>query len=510
LIGTGEAQALQRAVACAMQSLRKKVASFSNLSLQSGSPRSPVSNEGSASKASPTLAEEGFLLAADIGTLACREEFIAPFSLPSEALAFSPTPSLVISSFENGDQERNIHCNTELQANEQARLAALQQRACTHGLTFELSVATMATRFLSHARMDVKRALKAMQATQEWRQSYFKDGPIQSDDVLEDMAHGVAYFTGRDFALHPALVVRGSRIPRQWYKQNRIDKLIRLLVFCMEYFLRYMVVPGRVENLSVIVDLKSVGVGQVSLSALKEVHKVLGNHYVGRVSRFYAVNMPAAFSMFAGVAKSLLSDRQRQKLQILKDVAMLRQSFATYQLEEDLGGSQPVATQFFPFPLQAGPFYVGAGEPDGAAVPKVHRVLTARGAIGRLWDPTKSRAENESIEYTDEAPDILAQCSQAREQPQQVCSVPSDGQTVVMVASEGAASAKQEDPMLRMLSSKPCSTIAITDASTQSGSQELFGVDEVSPTPPLSMEGGAGAGGGGRGFFSEFGFCRCW
>lgn len=36
----------------------------------------------------------------------------------------------------------------------------------------------------------------------------------------------------------------------------------------MEYMLRYLVVPGRVENLCVIVDMKGVGLSQVARCAL--------------------------------------------------------------------------------------------------------------------------------------------------------------------------------------------------------------------------------------------------
>merc|ERR1719245_386100 len=104
----------------------------------------------------------------------------------------------------------------------------------------------------------------------------------------------------------------------------------------MEYMLRYMVVPGRVENLCVIVDLKGLSLSQVSLSALSEVYKVMSYHYSGRVFRFYIANVPSALSMIAGTAKCLLTDRQKQKLVCLKDTQELKKYFALHQLEEDL------------------------------------------------------------------------------------------------------------------------------------------------------------------------------
>jgi len=341
----------------------------------------------------------GFLSIPEPEALACKRENIATFTLPAEALKYEPNPDVVTVLFRNGDRERQIHCNTELRADELEQLAALQQAAQACRGAFFPSVTAMATRFLSTARGHVKKALKLMQATQEWRQHYFTDGPLRDDSVLEDMAHGIVYFSGRDNALRPALVVRGCRIPQQWYKERRVDKLVRLLVFCMEYMLRYMVVPGRVENLVVLVDLRGLSFSQVSISALGEVYKVMSNHYAGRAFRFYVCNLPHALHFFAGLAKSLLTDRQRQKLVVLDDVSELRQHFATHQLEQDLGGWRPQITQFYPFPLQAGPFDSGSEQgPDGAAAQDMHEVMTPYMAMCRLWDPSRSREDNVVLE----------------------------------------------------------------------------------------------------------------
>lgn len=269
----------------------------------------------------------------------------------------------------------------------------------------------MATRFLSSARTDVKKAMKSMQATQEWRSAYFRDGPLRDESILEDLNLGIVYFSGRDSELRPTLVVRACRIPQQWYKEKRVDRLIRLLVFCMEYMLRYMLVPGRIENLCVIVDLKGIGFSQVSVGALSDVYKVMSHHYSGRVFRFFIANLPTCLSMIAGMAKALLTDRQKQKLVVLRDVKELQKHFALHQLEDDLGGSRPCFSEFYPFPLQAGPFECGfAGGADQLAVPYVYKALKADAVIGRLWNPEKSWEDNVCIELDAEAEPILEAC----------------------------------------------------------------------------------------------------
>eukprot|EP00913_Durusdinium_trenchii_P032101 g30061.t1 len=135
------------------------------------------------------------------------------------------------------------------------------------------------------------------------------------------MSHGFAYFVGRDRALRPALVFRASRVPEQWRKDYDVDRLLRVLIFCMEVMLRFMLVPG---------------------------------------FRFYVCNVPRMLMAISHVAKNLLTERQKLKVRVLSDVCELLEDFAPHQLELDLGGSRPLAKTFLPFPLGPGPFYPGS------------------------------------------------------------------------------------------------------------------------------------------------------
>mmetsp|Transcript_110015 Transcript_110015/g.350392 ORF Transcript_110015/g.350392 Transcript_110015/m.350392 type:complete len:604 (+) Transcript_110015:90-1901(+) len=353
----------------------------------------------------------GFRTVPEIPSMECPELWQAPHSLPIDCLDYEPSSEAVVTNFKNGDQERKIHNNIELSASEIERLQGMREESKATGQEFYPSVTAMATRFLSRARMDPRKAVKLMQETHDWRKDFFKDGPIPAESVNEDMAHGIVYFIGRDFALRPAIVIRANRIPQQWYKEKRIDKFIRMLIFCMEYFLRYMVVPGRVENLNVIVDLASLGISQVPLSALGEVYKVMSHHYIGRVYKFFVCNISLGLSTIAGMAKGFLTDRQKQKLNMLDDPTELRKEFALNQLETDLGGTRPKVTKFFPFPLAAGPFTAGyAGPSLTDSCPNGHELLSLSGAIGRLWDPKLTAEQNRRLEYTGHAAEILERC----------------------------------------------------------------------------------------------------
>mmetsp|Transcript_24949 Transcript_24949/g.57942 ORF Transcript_24949/g.57942 Transcript_24949/m.57942 type:complete len:494 (-) Transcript_24949:155-1636(-) len=327
----------------------------------------------------------GFKTVPEVKSLVVADENIAPFSLPQEVLSYTPEGLVVVHTFKNGDKERKIHCNRELEQKELQGLRVLRKLAANSA--FFPSLTTMATRYISRARGDEKKAFKLLEETQKWRATFFEKGPVTDKQVFDDMQHGIMYFTGRDLELRPTIVIRACRIPPQWYKENKIDTVLRLLIFCMEYMLRYMVYPGRVENNNVIVDLKGLGISQVPIGALRDIYGIMSHHYMGRVYKFYICNMSMVLGTIAGAVKGLLTDRQKQKLVFVDKIPDLLKDFAAHHLEQDLGGTRPVIKEkFFPFPLQPGPFKPGTSGPDRAAIPNVHEIFTEFGVSGRLYD----------------------------------------------------------------------------------------------------------------------------
>lgn len=351
---------------------------------------------------------DGFATIQEESPLVCSEANIAPFTLPIEAFTFTPDEDMIISKFKNGDKERKIYCNISLFDEEQQQMEQLKKDIKSEGFYLLPSVGIMAGRFLSRARGDAGKAVGLMQATQEWRLDYFKEGPVMDSQVADDLRLGIVYFCGRDRGLRPTIIIRANRVPAQWYKEKAVDRLIRLLIFCMEYMIRYMVVPGIIENNCLVVDLKGLGISQVPFSALSQVYAVMSHHYIGRVFRFYVCNMTSSLRTIAGMVTSLLTDRQKQKLVLLDNLKDLQKEYALHQLEEDLGGTRPVIREFFPFPMQAGPFDAGCTTgADPKAVPGAYKLLSEAGARGNIWDPAKTAEENRSLEFTPEAYDFF-------------------------------------------------------------------------------------------------------
>ena len=323
--------------------------------------------------------------------LKVEPEHLAAFTLPEEAFDFEPAGEDVFLKLSSGILERRLHSNVTFTEEEETALQNLRQEARRSGKRFSPEICNEATRYLSATRGNHTKALSLMEATENWRRSYFKDGPLDSADLAEDMRHGFAYFVGRDRALRPALVFRASRVPEKWRKDFDIDRLLRVLIFCMEVMLRFMLVPGKVETSCLIVDLQDVSIKDIPVSLLREIHQLFTAHYPCRGFRFYVCNVPRMLTAISHVAKSLLTERQKLKVRVVGDVRELLEDFAPHQLEQDLGGSRSLATTFLPFPLGPGPFYPGSA-PRLSPVINLHKASDLEEAREEL-ERTRCHAE---------------------------------------------------------------------------------------------------------------------
>jgi len=353
--------------------------------------------------------QDGFASVPEGLTIDLDDKLVAPFSLPQEALSYEPAPEVIVHRFKNGETERKIYNNTKLKDDELEQLQELRKKA--EGKTFQPCICVMAARYIDLARGNADEALDAMSASQDWRHSYFATA-MRTEKLAKDLEHGILYFIGRDQCLRPTLIFRVRRIPQQWRQDKSINaRVLDMFVFCLEYFLRYMIVPGRVEGLNFVADLSGMSVSQIPVDNVRQLLKIIRAHYCGRLFRFYIVNLPMTLKMLVHVAKTMITERQAAKLTILNNPEELLQEYAPHQLESDLGGTHPLVKEFFPFPLLQGPFSAKhTTGPSSDRVPNVHRVLTRRGAQGRLWDKSLSIEDNTKLDYSEEAKEILKRC----------------------------------------------------------------------------------------------------
>jgi len=234
----------------------------------------------------------------------------ADYSLPVEALVFKPAPSVVVQKFKNGDTERKIYNNVPLQKAELEKIKEFDKFSEDKKLIWPPRLESKIMRYISRTRGKVKPALEKMKGTLEWTEKTLSK-PIVDTDIVEDLKLGICYFSGRDRNLRPLLMLIASRIPTEWYTQkDGVDRLLKILIFHMEYLQRYMFIPGRVENINVIVDLDGLSTSQLPVNPLKQIVTILSNHYMGRTYRVIIYKAPGFINMMYTMAKSvILTDR---------------------------------------------------------------------------------------------------------------------------------------------------------------------------------------------------------
>jgi len=297
-----------------------------------------------------------------------------------------------------------------LEKEELRLLRELQDLANSVGAVFLPSIAVRATRYLTNTRGNVHAALRLMQATNAWNLQQFQV-PSSEKLLADELKLGIVYWCGRDADLNPLLVFRACRIPRGWHESGDYDKVIKLVSFCLEYFLRYMSVPGIVETFSILVDMSDLTLTQIPVGTLRDMHKELSNHYTIRVMRIYVTNLSQFLRGIFAIAKTVLTDRQNMKVQVINNMSELLNDFAAHQLERDFGGTMENVQESFPFKLNPGPFTARyRGGPGKDAVPRVHNAFDPEGLRGRLWDPALGYELNTRQVYAAEAPDILRKC----------------------------------------------------------------------------------------------------
>ncbi|PFH34642.1 hypothetical protein BESB_066750 [Besnoitia besnoiti] len=217
-------------------------------------------------------------------------------------------------------------------------------------------------RFLYSTAFDVKKTLDLLQAALVFRTQRL---PVYLHEVLPLIRDaGVAYWHGRDKCLRPLLIVcveKMQQIQQQAGKDIEDDRVTRVIIFCLEFFLRHLCVAGRVESWSILCDCKGTSLSAFPLALLLRLLSLLQASYRGRMFRLYLLNTPRFFHMLSRPLLAAMPANSAKKLRVcgsMEDwMEERRKNFAAHQLEAKYGGSQPnVETGWFPFRFFPGPF----------------------------------------------------------------------------------------------------------------------------------------------------------
>lgn len=315
----------------------------------------------------------------------------SPYCIPQDIFTFKPEEHDVFKIFFKGTAKevriRQIFMHTQLSEEDQRWLTEFREHCEKSDWKIPLFMEPMVLRiiWLAYRKWGdniITRSFDLAKMMVEWRQGFF---PLndQEPELKAMLDSGVMYWVGRDQSLRPLLLIKLSRLA----KGANPEVFKRLTIFCFEWGLRYLIIPGLVETVTVLLDVRGVALHQLPVSALTDMTNTLTKQYPFRLNRMLIINDSFFVQTVWNIAKQFLTEVQQQKMLFFRTgyEEELMKEYTPWQLETIYGGTRPEITSFYPFPIAPGPYTVGSKErPD--SYKNAYRATDRVTSLGVLWE----------------------------------------------------------------------------------------------------------------------------
>lgn len=327
-----------------------------------------------------TLFEEAHAAPA-IGGLVLAQA-LHEFTLPPEVVLFEPSANDIhrggTPAPEGKPGNRLIFLNVPLLDFEQKALESLHDALKDEKALAPLGdgvipsyVRLHALRILQQSKLRVDKALSTIATHLEMR---VQKMPVHEESVLNDLKSGMMYWHGRDRSCRPVLIWRMEKITK-----FDADRATRMILFILEFAVRYLMVPGRVENWVLIVDLAGCGLSMAAASSFRtvcrNVTRLLEEVYCGRNFTTKIFHMP---SIVRAIVNSLIPEDKKSKVEFVADADIaksMRQLCEANQLEEQYGGTAPNVREGGAFPFRFFPHCRGPQSGGSPPLPSLHDIV---------------------------------------------------------------------------------------------------------------------------------------
>jgi hypothetical protein len=330
--------------------------------------------------------------------------------LTPEVALYEPTHADIFeggspSAPSSGRRNRQIFLNTALMESELEDLRklhkTLEQEAGSEA--FPAYVKSHVLRMIQHRKGDMKKTMALIKMHMTERVARL---PIPESEVLDDMRKGFVYWHGRDRSCRPCLVISLGRMKE--FKHDK-ERAVRLVMFTLEYGLRYAMVPGRVENWVVLIDLFNISsVVSVStmfstIGTIKAISETLESVYCGRMVWLKIFNMPG---FLRKPVASVIPAEKAKKVGVVHPAETqktMRELMEPHQLEARFGGTAPDCSPEEVYPFRFFPDATcgsnGCGHEEIVGIGHGNESLHSHTSLefheGALWDHSTDKAKEE-------------------------------------------------------------------------------------------------------------------
>ena len=193
-------------------------------------------------------------------------------------------------------------------------------------------------RLLQASEYDMKKAYKTINENINFRNKISK---TINEKIISLLNSGFLYVYGRDHHFRPIIIVSIKTCTNLIsQKKYAFEDISESIIYLLNYVIKYILIPGQIENWVILVDFKGVGLSDVS-----EFKKILGilNTYRGRVFRNYIVNISGFLKIAVKTALKVFGSSSTKKLKILgsDELHKLQEIISPDNIPKNYGGSAP-------------------------------------------------------------------------------------------------------------------------------------------------------------------------
>ncbi|CAD2108704.1 hypothetical protein YYG_01407 [Plasmodium vinckei petteri] len=261
------------------------------------------------------------------------EKKINEYTIDEDVFLFEPCEEDI---YDKNNNLRYIFHNTFISTEEEIIISEFKKFCKNKCLKINKSFfENECLRYLYSAQFDFAKAFDLIKNNYEFRLSDIL--PINESDIIGYINKGIMYWHGRDKKCRPIIIINLLNI-----ELLDIQKLTNLFFFCFEFFLKYLCIPGKVENYISLIDCSGISISKFPMSTFMRLLEIMNSKYRCRLFRMYIIDAPKIFKSFGKSFLNFAPSYMTKKLKILDAnySSYLKEEILETQLEKKYGGIQ--------------------------------------------------------------------------------------------------------------------------------------------------------------------------
>ena len=183
------------------------------------------------------------------------------------------------------------------------------------------------------------KAYKRMIDYFKWYKGFFPLNIQPGDKCSKVLNSGFLYIFGRDHQFRPLLICQPYILQKCLDLYSDTD-IINASIFICQYMVKYMLIPGQIENWIMIVNMEDTSVLKIP-DSVKKLINYLSEYFIARLYRCYILGLNAFLRIIYKIICTFVEKSTVEKVIILddKDDKRKHQDINPENLEERFGGT---------------------------------------------------------------------------------------------------------------------------------------------------------------------------